>query len=136
MKAFFATLLCVFLCSTPARACAYIDGRCLSSVGHKAWIEMPRAALDYLRSQEVNVTGGTGNEPLRLTLNGKTFEIQPADVRSAQVWLVEGDDPRDKAVVFVLESRLGVRQVCDIATYGTERLWHHCRLSLPGVKPH
>ncbi len=112
-----------------AHACAFINERCVSAVGEHAWLELPEPAKAYLLDRGIQVTGGVGVEPLRIVLSGYTFEIRPADARDAHVWLVEGDDPRDKVVVFVLESSTGVRQVCEVSSYETEHWSHQCHVS-------
>ncbi len=127
-------ILCMvayLLSAIAAHACAVINGPCLSSVGEHAWIELPQPAKDYFSERGVKVTGGIGSHPLRIALSGYTFEIRPDDAHSAHVWLVEGDDPRDKVVVFVLESVGRVRQVCEVSSYETERWSHQCHASLP-----
>ncbi len=128
-KSIALSIIVYALLSSAAHACAFINERCVSSVGDHAWIELPEPAKAYLQDRGVQVTGGVGVEPLRIALSGYTFEIRPTDARDAHIWLVEGDDPRDKVVVFVLESATGVRQVCEVSSYETEHWSHQCHVS-------
>ncbi|MBP9669501.1 MAG: hypothetical protein KBE09_04400 [Candidatus Pacebacteria bacterium] len=118
------------LITSAVHACAFINEGCVSRHGDLSWIEIPAPAQSYLEERGVRVTGGMGTTPLRIALSDYVFEIRPADARTAHVWLVEGDDPRDKVVVFVLESEQGVRQVCEVSSYETAYWSHQCSSSM------